>query len=560
MKGRRSTMIPARRGATLMTRRETLRIATGALGCLASPGWVAASLRSATAASRETSSASPALQDPARHRQLFLSDTCIEKMSGLKRTLHQPRKLGPVLRPDRSQGQTSLQSSSPPQWNSEKSIWEWWYRGANAFYATSTDGVNWVRPLLKLYELNGSKDNNIAYTPGQRSLAHVIRDEKEADPKRRYKALFSEAGRDRWPAVSPDGFHWTFQEGPPIPSRDTSMFTYDEISEQYLALVKLPTEWGRSVWLATSKDFVRFTDPKLILHADEIDRENCAQRVREVMNNPAYIKPPIFDDQDYAAEIYLMPVLPYAGAYIGFPNLYNPIGAIPPPQMNFTRINQVELAVSPDLYRWERVADRAVFLGIEPWDGIRYDTNQVLLCGRPIVREDKGEIWFYYNALRTPTSRELYQTHNRNKELFRLNVDPELFSDTGAPSLATLRLDGFVSLDAEEVGWVITKPFMLKGGGSLFANADARWGEVHAEILDAESGNVSGYHSTAGPDTLGALPGFVLHRGQTIPLTGDHVRGRLAWKDNPRLAFDKPVRIRFVLRQARLYSFWLELG
>ena len=222
-----------------------------------------------------------------KHRQLFLSEICIEKMSGLKRTLHQPRKLGPVLRPDRSQGQTSLQSSSPPQWNSEKSIWEWWYRGANAFYATSTDGVNWVRPLLKLYELNGSKDNNIAYTPGQRSLAHVIRDEKEADPKRRYKALFSNSGRDRWPAVSPDGFHWTFQEGPPIPSRDTSMFTYDEISEQYLALVKLPTEWGRSVWLATSKDFVRFTDPKLILHADEIDRENCAQRVREVMNNPA---------------------------------------------------------------------------------------------------------------------------------------------------------------------------------------------------------------------------------------------------------------------------------
>ena len=75
-----------------------------------------------------------------------------------------------------------------------------------------------------------------------------------------------------------------------------------------------------------------------------------------------------------------MPVLPYAGAYIGFPNLYNPIGAIPPPQMNFTRINQVELAVSPDLYRWERVADRAVFLGHRTvgWHSLRYEPGAAL--------------------------------------------------------------------------------------------------------------------------------------------------------------------------------------
>ena len=49
-------------------------------------------------------------------------------------------------------------------------------------------------------------------------------------------------------------------------------------TEQYLALVKQQTEWGRSVWLSTSKDFTTFTDPVLILHSDEIDRENCRQR------------------------------------------------------------------------------------------------------------------------------------------------------------------------------------------------------------------------------------------------------------------------------------------
>ncbi len=69
----------------------------------------------------------PAYIDPVRHKQLFLDDHAVESMSGVKRTLHRPDKPGPVLRPDRSLGQTALQSRSVPQWNSEKGLWEWWY-------------------------------------------------------------------------------------------------------------------------------------------------------------------------------------------------------------------------------------------------------------------------------------------------------------------------------------------------------------------------------------------------------------------------------------------------
>ena len=38
--------------------------------------------------------------------------------------------------------------------------------------------------------------------------------------------------------------------------------------------------------------------------------------------------------------------MPYRGLYVGFPTIYNPIGAIPPPATNNTRINQIEVAVS----------------------------------------------------------------------------------------------------------------------------------------------------------------------------------------------------------------------
>ena len=166
------------------------------------------------------------LIDPKKHRQLFLDDYAVEEKIGVKQTVHRPRKCGPIIRPDRSRGQTALQSRSAPQWNSEKGLWEWWYYGEHAYYATSKDGELWERPSLGLYEWNGSKDNNIACDPTKPRIYHIIRDEGDPDMQRRYKALFSSS--DRYLGTSPDGFDWTMLDVPPIPSSDESHFTYDD--------------------------------------------------------------------------------------------------------------------------------------------------------------------------------------------------------------------------------------------------------------------------------------------------------------------------------------------
>ena len=389
------------------------------------------------------------LIDPKAHKQLFLDDHAVERTYAIERTLHQPDRKGAVLRRDRAMGQVRVASWSVPIWNPDKDLWEWWYNGhygeTDAYfnhYATSTDGVHWEKPPLGLYEWQGSKDNNIALDPegkvgeldSQRGLGmyHILRDDRDPDPGRRYKGLFG--AKDRYLGVSPDGFEWTMLDVPPIPSQDTSKFFYDPYTEQFVATVKQPTQWGRSVWVATSRDFDHFTEPRLVLHSDETDWENCRRRVREVVDNPAYITPPIVDDEDYIAEVYLMPVMPYEGLYVGFPNLFNPFGAIPAPHMNFTRTNQPELTVSRDLYNWDRVADRALFMPIHPWDGVAYDTSQISICGAPIVRDD--EIWIYYNGYRMPGYKHLHEIYDRNRELFRLNVDPAVFEDIGAMNLA----------------------------------------------------------------------------------------------------------------------------
>lgn len=480
--------------------------------------------------------------DPIQHKQLFLDDSAVEQMSGVTRCLHQPYHHQPVLRPDQSQGQVAVQSRSAPQWNSEKEIWEWWYwayyqvpphgkyqstEARVSCYATSTDGIDWQTPILGLHEWNGSHQNNIVIDPKARSLYHIIRDEQEQDPQRRYKALFDL--HDRYLGVSPDGFRWTMLDVPPIPSEDESHFLYDPISRQYLAFVKQPTEWGRSVWLSTSKDFQHFSAPQLVFHSDALDRENRKQRIQRVIADPAYLSPPLVDETDHIAQVYQMAVMPYEGAYIGFPVLFNPAGAVPPPHGNYTALNQVELTYSHDCLHWMRVADRALFLPVDPMEETTYGWAQKLLCGTPHVH-DQREIWIYYNALRFRGPQYLYK-----------DVPAHYHDDASALVLAKLRLDGFVSLDADEAGTMTTKPF-LSQGGQLFVNAETKDGAVMAEIVDA--------------GTYQPLSGF--SAAESIPVRGDHLRAQLRWNHQLSLPEERPVRVRFQLQQAKLYAFWVE--
>ena len=63
--------------------------------------------------------------DPQQYRQLFLDDGAVGSMPGLRRVLHQPVNSGPVVFPDRARGERAVQGSRVPQWNPDKSLWEW---------------------------------------------------------------------------------------------------------------------------------------------------------------------------------------------------------------------------------------------------------------------------------------------------------------------------------------------------------------------------------------------------------------------------------------------------
>lgn len=474
---------------------------------------------------------------PAAQKQLFLDNHVLARLEKVKRTLHQPKKYGTVIRPDKPWEGGGIQIRTGPSWNPETKTWMMWYGGG---LATSQDGIHWEKPILGLQDFKGSKQNNLIPPPV--TSYTIFYDRNEPNPGRRYKGLAPAGpvhvrGGGFYPAVSPDGRAWKVLKTSFIPSSDEWHLFHDEQRRLYVATVKQGGPYGRSVYLSVSKDFEHWTDPRdcLIFHADKRDQELGAQRVRFQVESPDLRKPVVNRPEEYRTDIYNLPIFAYEGIYVGMPTVYNSSGLV---FDNSDGFNMVELAAGRDLVQWERVGGREKFLPLSPVKGdTNYDTGQLLAANYPIIKDD--QIWIYYSGLRWRTHPEALEKSKPGPH------GMEFYSpgDSGAICLAKLRLDGFVSLDAgPEEGSVLTKPLILEGK-DLYVNLEAPAGEVRAEIVDAASQK--------------PLPGFSLRESSAV--RGDRLDGQISW-GNSNLASlaGKTVRLRFSLRNASLYAFWVK--
>ncbi len=80
-------------------------------------------------------------------------------------------------------------------------------------YAESSDGIHWTKPNLGQIEFKGSKDHNGIKLPEKViEGVHVIKDEEDPDPSRRYKMVYNPHNGRTFTiqtATSPDGIDWT---------------------------------------------------------------------------------------------------------------------------------------------------------------------------------------------------------------------------------------------------------------------------------------------------------------------------------------------------------------
>ena len=212
----------------------------------------------------------------------------------------------------------------------------------------------------------------------------------------------------------------------------------------------------------------------------------------------------------------------------------------------------MHLAWSRDLIDWQRKADR------EPWIPTgrpgEWDSGMIYGISRPVIQGD--ELWFYYDGFDgTHFDPGCFGNMPRWQEWMQAGDAagrPHLHewrawnAMQGAVGLAKLRLDGFAHLEALAVpGILITKPLLMTGRG-LGINAAVAGGEVRVEIQDEAGMPIDDGHGLDDCDRF----------------VGDSVRHEVTWRgsgDLERLR-GRVVRLRFWLRLANLYSFYLVDG
>jgi hypothetical protein len=459
---------------------------------------------------------------PTGQRQLFLDGHGIAELMHLKRTMHQPAKRGAVLKPDRP-WESTLQTRCAPAWDKRAKCFKLWMitstpmEGvAGATYAESVDGVKWTKPLLRQWEYERSLENNfVAVNPKlswpANAMENVVYDPDENDPQRRYKGFLGAFGRQ--PIVSPDGMHWKRLAVAALPSSDESNLSYDRPSRTFIATLKRNGPFGRAHGIWVSKDFEKWTDTGVLLHADEEDQRLAKAKIA-VRLADRRLRQPVFNvPASYNADFYNVGVFRYEGLYVALPAVFYTTSVTP----DNDGFHEIQLAVSRDLRTWQRLGDRGAFIGPSEVGKETYDHTQLLPPSAPVVRDD--ELWFYYTGTK-------YRVLPKDAD-----------RDMGAICLAVLRRDGFISLDAgKEPGTLRTKPLVMKGR-KLSVNVDASEGALEVSVIDGAGKTVA----------------------VSEPIAGNKLRARVQWRSGDLASHaGRPISLVFTLRSAQFYSFWCE--
>jgi hypothetical protein len=511
--------------------------------------------------------------DVGGRKQLFIDSKFIEASEGIRITAHQAWATGErILVTDAPwESDTSLGSYSTVLEEGGK-LRLWYHVMAGAYkpgtnppflgvaYAESSDGTHFRKPVLGLVERNGTRENNLVM-PTDPKLAvigggSVQRDENPAcPPERRYKSwtkYYSKPGAAlRGPHrvwYSADGLRWRVDERPVTGLRaaDTQpSWFWDPRINRYVGYSR---EWvrekegfgARMASYNESDDMLRWESSYMALFPDQRDLSIGQTpmidmtRIRVQGENVMPIgrarggAEANAEGQDQVltptapVDFYGPGVFPYEGVYLAAISMfYHWSGER---HESWPSTADVHLAVSRDGRHFMRPGRRQALLRTGR-DG-SFDSKWVWMMPRPIRRG--GELWIYYIG------------SNRDHADRVEPGSPKLT----AVSRAILRLDGFVSAEADfEGGWMLTPPITFRGS-RLTLNLDTgAGGSARVEILE-ESGK--------------PIPGFTIF--DSDELNTNSVRKVVSWGGNSDVVSlaGKAVRLRFRMRAAHLYAFQFE--
>ncbi len=459
---------------------------------------------------------SDAVLEIGSRRELFVDDYLIDQISGARQVLHRPtEREAAIVHDEPWEGNASLYHTV----FQDGDLYRMYYRGSHLIvgetslgksheficYAESKDGIHWIKPKLGLVEFKGSKDNNIILTgPVVHNFAPVKDANPACKPDERYKGLGGISGGLR-AYKSADGIHWSPMSAEPVITKGAfdsqNLAFWDELRGEYREYHRAFRD-GRDIMTCTSDDFIHWTEPEWIEY-----------------------------EPGRLTQLYTSQITPYHRAphiFVGFPARYIADRALLGPLNE--RIARISKRFGTDYTDTGLITSR---------DGNRFHVWAEAFI-RPGIQT--GNRWVYgskYTAWGVvETSSDIAGAPN---ELSFYTSDEGYWRNHVVMRRYTLRIDGFVSIRAPLTGGqVTTKPLVFQGNRLMMNFSTSAAGSVRVEIQD-KSGK--------------AIEGFAL--ADCPELYGDAIQREVQWKNGPDIArlAGKPVRLRFVLKDADLYAF-----
>lgn len=475
-------------------------------------------------------------------RQLFVDDFLVEQ-TNLAREFHYPEKYSgnpvltaetPLERGQRAGKTFAKHACVTPKsgglwWSPEKQVFELWYEAGwlgTVAYATSKDGLIWERPSIPY-----RRDTNQVVPDHVRADSWtVIRDPHTDDPQKRFKLFLNGPGDHNrfhcYYATSPDGITWSTLCSGGI-SGDRSGVFYNPFRKKWIGSLRLtmPPEAGertRAYW--EGDDFEQTMNwapgqPVPWARADKADLHPVAKE---------------------KTQLYNLDAVAYESIMLGFFQIhYGPKNSICA-KTGIPKFTGLNFAYSRDGFHWHR-PDRNIAINSSHTAGA-WDRGYVQSLGNIcVVRGDK--LWFYYIGF--SGNEKLKMGEGGINDL-----EPSGMHAGGATGVATLRRDGFASMNAGASGGELLTRQVRFSGARLFINAIAAPGSggVAAELCEPNGRPVE-------PFTF----------ANCEPFAGDSTLAEIRWKtpvgagagDLSALA-GKNMRIRFKLAAgAKLFSFWV---
>ncbi|MCC6489676.1 MAG: hypothetical protein IT364_19435 [Candidatus Hydrogenedentes bacterium] len=482
--------------------------------------------------------------DLAGHRELFIDDYLIDDMTNVQILVHQPEPQ-----------EIAVQCDAPWEGNgcgyytvlydARESVYRMYYHAwqiptgiepggpLSIAYSESKDGIAWLRPSLGLCEFNGSKENNIILDKmgdgsGCHDFSPFIDENPAATPEARYKATGAGAKTDNgvWAYQSSDGIHWTPMADAPVfsngafDSQNVSFWSSTE--QQYVLYYRTFSEGNfkgtRLVNRAVSKDFIHWTEEGVIAFADGEGPQSLAQ-------------------------FYVNQIKPYPRTprlYIGFCARYVDHGLIESTRLlPEWDLREKRMTVSE---RYGTAVTDSVYITSRDGKNFR-QSNDVFL--RPGLRTrhnwSYGDNYLAWHVVETQSTRD-----DAPKELSLYATESYFTGRDSRLRRYTLRIDGFASVHAKlQEGEFTTKPITFSGNELSLNVATSAAGMVKVEICDTDGT---------------PIPGFM--RDECDLIYGDALDLRVSWKGNRSVSAlsGKPVVLRFLMREADIYSLAFEQG